>query len=215
MCVFWRTTEYAYVTQQPPIAVNRYITFTTLHEPPGYDRLSHAQSSPAGVSECLHAHGKANVVLHDNDMVMRAEHYPMCYSSTAVRVNFLRCPSSLRTYIVTPYARLRQHKHHQIKADAVGAEALAKQGLEPLPFSPYRIATRALMYGTALSVGCFSAGVLVVGYSMGVTNVRTMYISGWPWMFVTRILKLVWVHSWPLWPRKVSPSGETVHAMRM
>ncbi|CAN0064324.1 unnamed protein product [Ectocarpus fasciculatus] len=28
------------------------------------------------------------------------------------------------------------------------------------------------MYGTALSVGCFSAGVLVVGYSMGVTNLR-------------------------------------------
>ncbi|CAM9467220.1 unnamed protein product [Ectocarpus fasciculatus] len=28
------------------------------------------------------------------------------------------------------------------------------------------------MYGTALSVGCFSAGVLVVGYSMGVTNLK-------------------------------------------
>ncbi|CAN0108977.1 unnamed protein product, partial [Hapterophycus canaliculatus] len=60
----------------------------------------------------------------------------------------------------------------QIREDAVGAEALARKGLEPLPFSPHRLATRALMYGTALSLGCFSAGVLVVGYSMGVTNLR-------------------------------------------
>lgn len=61
----------------------------------------------------------------------------------------------------------------QIKADAVGAEALAGKGVAPLPFSPFHHATRALMYGSALSLGCFSAGVLVVGYSMGVTNVRT------------------------------------------
>eukprot|EP00752_Nemacystus_decipiens_P006485 g5839.t1 len=77
-------------------------------------------------------------------------------------------PAGLGLLGLGVYAGFRK----QIKADAVGAEALAKQGLEPLPFSPYRIATRALMYGTALSVGCFSAGVLFVGYSMGVTNLR-------------------------------------------
>lgn len=72
-----------------------------------------------------------------------------------------------------PLLTLIRTGQHQIKADAVGAEALARQGLEPLPFSPHRLATRALMYGTALSVGCFSAGVLIVGYSMGVTSVST------------------------------------------
>ncbi|CAB1108473.1 unnamed protein product [Ectocarpus sp. CCAP 1310/34] len=77
-------------------------------------------------------------------------------------------PAGLGLLGLGVYAGFRK----QIKADAVGAEALAKQGLEPLPFSPHRLATRALMYGTALSVGCFSAGVLVVGYSMGVTNLR-------------------------------------------
>lgn len=77
-------------------------------------------------------------------------------------------------------------EQHQIKADTVGAEALARQGLEPLPFSPHRLATRALMYGTALSVGCFSAGVLVVGYSMGVTSVSEVLFAwlGWRRAFV-------------------------------
>lgn len=62
----------------------------------------------------------------------------------------------------------------QMKADAVGAEALARDGVAPLPFSPFRHATRALMYGTALCLGASSAGVLAVGYLMGVRNVREL-----------------------------------------
>eukprot|EP00904_Undaria_pinnatifida_P001441 jgi/Undpi1/11298/HiC_scaffold_30.g13596.m1 len=77
-------------------------------------------------------------------------------------------PGALGLLGLGVYAGFRK----QIKADAVGAEALAGKGVAPLPFSPFHHATRALMYGSALSLGCFSAGVLVVGYSMGVTNLR-------------------------------------------
>ncbi|CAN0454353.1 unnamed protein product [Ascophyllum nodosum] len=60
----------------------------------------------------------------------------------------------------------------QIKTDAIGAQVLASHAKAPLPFDPYRHATRALMYGTALCLGCASLGVVAVGYWMRVRNLR-------------------------------------------
>lgn len=60
----------------------------------------------------------------------------------------------------------------QMHSDAVEAQALRQPGAH-VPINAYRVATRALMYGSVLSIGCTSAGVLAVGYFMGVRNVRT------------------------------------------
>lgn len=61
-------------------------------------------------------------------------------------------------------------KTEQMHSDAVEAKALREPGAR-VPVNAYRVATRALMYGSALSIGCTSAGVLAVGYFMGVKNV--------------------------------------------
>lgn len=63
-------------------------------------------------------------------------------------------------------------KTEQMHSDAVEAKALRQPGAR-VPVNAYRVATRALMYGSALSIGCTSAGVLAIGYFMGVKNVST------------------------------------------
>lgn len=65
------------------------------------------------------------------------------------------------------YAGYRKQMH----SDAVEAQALRQPGAH-VPINAYRVATRALMYGSVLSIGCTSAGVLAVGYFMGVRNVQ-------------------------------------------
>lgn len=60
----------------------------------------------------------------------------------------------------------------QMNSEVEEAQAIIRSGTSQLPFSPYRHATRALMYGTVLSFGCTSVGLLAIGYCMGVRNVR-------------------------------------------
>lgn len=68
---------------------------------------------------------------------------------------------------------LRQPR--QLRADLLDEQIMLKTGVQ-LKVSANRLAARALMYASALSIGCTSAGILATGYFMGVRNVSALGI---------------------------------------